>query len=563
VTTLSNVEVASRLGEIADLLDLLGERFKPEAYRRAARSIEALPEALSAYVQRGELRTIPGVGEAIADKATELLATGSLAYLERLRGEVPPGVLALMRLPGVGPKTARRFWAELAIAGPAELRAAIDAGRLTGVKGFAEKKIGQLRSAVDATVAAGPAGRLPLEEVWPVARTIVRALRQVPSVHAVEVAGSFRRARETVGDLDILVTADAPDRVFDVFTALPVVGEVRLRGPTKETVVLRRGLQVDLRVVEPEAFGAALQYFTGSKDHNVRLRSLARDLGLKVNEYGVYRGEARVAGRTEEEVYAALGLAWIPPELREGRGEIAAAARGPLPRLVDAQDLRTEPHLHLAPEPDPVELDRWAVAARSRGLSALGVVVAVVHDGRPRWSAPAEVLAALARGSPAVEMHRVVELTGRLDPASVREAAALGAGYVVLAPSPGAEAFEPPDPPAVPVALVAHVGGTAQSSRPWLELAHRCGAAIEVGPGPERCDSTVARTALELGIRLSLPTGLGEPDDGSTGPVALGFARRAGAVAASVLNAQGAQASSAPPEPPSTARPARPGRRRR
>ncbi len=180
---------------------------------------------------------------------------------------------------------------------------------------------------------SGPApARATLEAVWPLAQAIVAGLRAGAPVRAIAVAGSFRRARETVGDLDILVTSEEPEKVFDAFSRLPAVGEVRLRGPTKETVVLRSGLQVDLRVVEPEAFGAALQYFTGSKDHNVRLRSLARDHGLKVNEYGVYRGEERIAGRTEEEVYRALGLSLIPPELREDRGEIAAAAAGPLPR---------------------------------------------------------------------------------------------------------------------------------------------------------------------------------------------------------------------------------------
>ena len=309
----SNAEAAAIFREIADLLDVLGEKFKPEAYRRAARSIESLTEELSAVAARNELRSIPGVGDAIEEKIRELLATGRIAYHDRLTHEVPPGLLEILRLPGLGPKTARRFWVELGVEGTAELKAAIDAGRLDGMKGFGAKKIEQIRAALSPAPAGSSGARRPIEAAYPLAMAILRALRAGAPVREAEIAGSFRRGRETVGDLDVLVTSEAPEAVFDAFSKLPEVREVRLRGGTKETVVLSNGLQVDLRVVEPEAFGAALQYFTGSKDHNVRLRSLARDRGLKVNEYGVFRGDDRVAGRTEAEVYAALGLAWIPP----------------------------------------------------------------------------------------------------------------------------------------------------------------------------------------------------------------------------------------------------------
>ena len=315
----SNAEAAEIFRNIADLLDVLGEKFKPEAYRRAARSIETLPEDLGKFAARDELRTIPGVGEAIAEKIREYLATGRVSYFERLQHEVPPGLVDLMHLPGLGPKTARRFWTDLGIEGPAELEGAIAQGRLDSVKGFGPKKIDQIRSALaQARTAPSSSARAPIESVYPVAERIVRVLRERARTDTVEVAGSFRRRRETVGDLDILVTSEEPERVFDAFSALPEVREVRLRGGTKETVVLTNGLQVDLRVVEPVAFGAALQYFTGSKDHNVHLRSIARDRGLKINEYGVFRGEERVGGRTEEEVYETLGLPWIPPELAGG-----------------------------------------------------------------------------------------------------------------------------------------------------------------------------------------------------------------------------------------------------
>ncbi|EQD68226.1 phosphotransferase domain-containing protein, partial [mine drainage metagenome] len=380
----TNAEAAETFRAIADLLDVLGERFKPEAYRRAARSIDTLTEDLAAVAARNELRSIPGVGDAIEAKLREFLATGRIDYLERLRREVPPGVAEILHLPGLGPKTARRFWTDLGVEGPAELRAALDAGRLDGQKGFGPKKIAQIRAALDAAAGGPPSARLPIEEAYPIAHRIVRALREGAGADRVEIAGSFRRGRETVGDLDVLVASRDPERAFDVFSTLPDIREVRLRGGTKETAILARGLQVDLRVVDPSSFGAALQYFTGSKEHNVIVRTRARDAGLRVNEYGVFRGETRIAGATEEEVYAALGLAWIPPELREGRGEVDAATAGPLPALVTADDLRGDLHVHLEAAADAAAVERLLEEARRRGLAYLGLVAEGVTapDGR-------------------------------------------------------------------------------------------------------------------------------------------------------------------------------------
>jgi DNA polymerase (family X) len=556
----SNAEVAARLQEIADLLDLLGERFKPEAYRRAGRSLESLPESLEAIAARHELRSIPGVGEAIAEKVGEILRTGSIAYLERLRSGVPNGVLELMRLNGIGPKTARRFWVDLGIEGPAELLAAIDAGRLAGVKGFADRKIAQLKAAVQAERGAGTPMRLPIEEVWPVAHALLAALRESGHVAESALAGSFRRCRETVGDLDILVTSESPESVFDAFSRFPLVREVRLRGPTKETVVLRQGLQVDLRVVAPESFGAALQYFTGSKDHNVRLRSLARERGLKINEYGVYRGDERLGGRTEEEVYRLLGLAYIPPELREDRGEIAAAAAGPPPALVEAKDLRTELHVHLSGSPEPTTLARLRESARARRVGEVGVVVATVDASPPDPSLLREAVRALS--APAAEPPRLLPAAEAVAPFSEEVARALteaGIAYLIVRPSAG-----PPPPEAPRVRAIGHATGPSERAAPVLELARALGAAIEVGPGAERFDSTVGRLAREAGVALALPTGVGAPEDDPTGAVALGFARRAGASRAEVANSRPlADVQGAGPERRSpTERPVRRGRRR-
>jgi DNA polymerase (family X) len=535
----TNAEAAEIFRGIADLLDVMGERFKPEAYRRAARSIDSLTEPLSAFADRGELRMIPGVGDAIEEKLKEFLTTGKVDYYDRLQKEVPAGVAEMLRIPGLGPKTARRFWVELGIEGPSELLTALDAGRLAGVKGFGEKKIAQIRTAVEASRTTTPGARLPIEEAYPIAQALVRGLREGAGAERVEIAGSFRRGRETVGDLDILVTSDNPTRAFEVFSALPDVNEVRLRGSTKETVLLRNGLQVDLRVVEPASFGAALVYFTGSKDHNVQIRSLAKDLGLRVNEYGVTRGEERVAGRTEEEVYAALGLHWVPPELREARGEVDAAARGPIPPIVDAADLHGDLHVHLPPEADAGTVDQLVTAARARGLSYLGIVVGGVDDRGSTFALPEAARQRLHSASSAsLQLYAVQEV----DLESIRTGTPEPVDGFILRPTSRSRS-----PPASAralerIALVAHRGALRSAIDPalpsWNALARAAGAAVEVGPGSERLDSNAARQARESGLALAIPTGVGEPEDSPTGPIALRFARRAGARVEEVRNAR-------------------------
>ncbi len=532
----TNSELVAILRETADLLDVLGEQFKPEAYRRAARSIESLTEDVRAVAGRDGLREIPGVGEAIAEKTLEFLRTGHVAYHDRLLKEVPPGLLEIVGLPGLGPKTARRFWTELGIEGPAELAAAIEAGRLDGVKGFGPKKIEQIRAALAARAASGPARRLPIAVAYPIATRLLRSVRALPSVERAELAGSFRRGQETVGDLDLLATSTAPESVFDAFSKLPDVKAIRLRGPTKETVLLEHDLQVDLRVVEPAAFGAALQYFTGSKDHNVTLRTLARDRGLKINEYGVFRGEERVAGRTEEEVYAALGLAWIPPELRVDRGEIALAAKGPLPPLVEATDLVGELHLHLAPDATPADLERALRDAAERRYAYVGVVVAGVADDGTTFRLPEATARALARAPPKVRVLRVVEV-GPGGGASDLERTECD--YRLIRPQGDrAPATLAPDARAI-----VHLGfgeGDVSPDRgaAWIEAARKGHLALEVGPGPGRLDSNWARTAREAGVALAVPTGVGAEDLDPTLPVGLAFARRAGALEKDVANAR-------------------------
>jgi DNA polymerase/3'-5' exonuclease PolX len=531
----TNSDAADAFREIADLLDVLGERFKPEAYRRASRSLDSLTEDLRAIAQRDELRSIPGVGDAIEEKIREFLSTGRIDYLERLRKEIPPGLLEILRLPGLGPKTARRFWVELGIEGPAELATAIDAGRLSGVKGFGPKKIEQIRAALAAAKGSAPSARMPIETAYPIAHRLLEGLRAAAAVEQLEVAGSFRRCRETVGDLDLLVTSAEPENVFEVFSHLPEVREVRLRGPTKETVLLGNGLQVDLRVVEPAAFGAALLYFTGSKDHNVHLRTIARDRGLKINEYGIFRGDDRVGGRTEEEMYAALDLEWVPPEIREDRGEVDQAARGKLPHLVEPGDVAGDLHVHLPEGATADALDRLAADARRLRFGYLGIVVGGTREDGSSFEMPSPVLERVGRlGGRGLTVGRAVELAATPartpDPLPVHE-------FTVLRPT--REAPEPPETPptkgASPLYL-AHVGGE-ESARRWIAWARGTHASIEVGPGPERVDSVGARTALETGMALTVATGVGREPEDPTAAISLGFARRAGAEKPSVRNA--------------------------
>ena len=522
----TNQELAEIFRGIADLLDLQGERFKPEAYRRAARSIESLPEDVRAIAARGELHEVPGVGDAIAEKTEEFLSTGRIAYFDRLTTSVPAGVLEMMRLGGVGPKTARRFLVEFGIEGPAELSEAIATGRLNGVKGFGPRKLELLQKAV--ARGTPTAKRTALFDAWSVARRLVDELRHRAPLEKVEVAGSLRRRRESVGDLDILVTSTTPEAVFDAFTHLPGVTEVTLRGPTKETVVVDGKLQVDLRVVEPAAFGAALQYFTGSKDHNVRLRTLARDHGLKVNEYGVFRGEERVAGATEEEVYRALGLAWIPPEVRENQAEFDLALAGRSPNLVAGEDLLGDFHVHLSPGPTIEEVDRRVREAGERGWTLLGLVWRET-DPRPRPALVEHLRSLRSAGDRRPAVRLGVETAVGATPT------ALDADYRVwdLTGLPS-----PPDgtPAATGVRFAAHLTlatptqeASASAAQTWVDWAKRRRLALEVGPrgAADGLDSTGVHFAETAGVSLHLTAGVRSASD-SFDPVelAVGLARR-------------------------------------
>lgn len=369
---MQNRAIAERFALIADMLEVKGESiFRINAYRRAARAVEALTEDIAAIAARGELTAIPGIGEATAAKIAEFLETGTMRVYEELAASLPPGLTTLMAVPEIGPKTALLLHERLGVTSIDELEAAAREGRIRHLPRMGAKTEANILKGIAMLRRSGT--RRPLGVVLPVATELVERLRRVPGVKEISVAGSLRRLKETIGDIDVLVTSRKPDAVMDAFVGAPQVQQVLARGPTRSSVVLDVGLQADLRVVEPAAFGAALQYFTGSKEHNVALRERAIKAGLKLNEYGVWRisDGARVAGRTEAEVYKAMGLPWIPPELREDQGEVDAALAGTLPTLIELGDIRGDLHVHTRWSDGSETAEGMARAARALGYEYL------------------------------------------------------------------------------------------------------------------------------------------------------------------------------------------------
>lgn len=369
-----NKEVAQLLERIANLLEVKGENpFRVRAYREAARHIESMAEDIAKRHEEGRLREIPGVGESLAAKIEEYLRSGRLGYYEELKEQVAPGLSELLDVPGLGPRRAQMIHGQLGIATLAELESAAALHKLRTVPGIREKTeekiLREVRRVQQRT------RRMLLGVALPAAEQVVEMLKENPAVQRTDPAGSIRRRQETIGDIDILVAAERPREVMDAFVALPIVKEVLLKGPTKSSILTHGNLQIDLRVIKPDEYGAALQYFTGSKAHNIALRGLAINKGLKLSEYGIFdeRTGHRLGGKTEDEIYHILGMPWIPPELREDRGEIEAALRRQLPKLITEKDIRGDLHVHSdwSDGTDPLEV--MVAAARARGYEYVAI----------------------------------------------------------------------------------------------------------------------------------------------------------------------------------------------
>jgi DNA polymerase (family 10) len=366
----TNREVADLLRLIANMLEIKGEViYKSLAYRRAADNIEALGRDIHEVWREGKLREIAGVGAALEKKLDELLTTGRLGYYENLQEEIPLGVVSLLSIPDVGPKTAKLLWEALGAASVSDVERAARQGKLRDLPGLGIRSEERILEGIESLYRRTT--RIPLGVAWPVAQELVQALRQELGTQSVEPVGSLRRMRDTVGDIDLLVACEQPEQATVAFTALPLVEEVVSHGPTRATVILDNGLQVDLRALRPERYGSLLQYFTGSKDHNVALRGLAQRKGLSLSEYGFKRGDEEMVCPREEDVYEALGLPWIPPELREDRGEIQAAQQGNLPQLVQLADIRGDLHAHSNWSDAAATISEMAKAAQALGYEYL------------------------------------------------------------------------------------------------------------------------------------------------------------------------------------------------
>jgi DNA polymerase (family 10) len=369
---MKNLEIAQIFRDIAAILEIKGENvFRIRAYLRAAQNIEGLAEDIENYINDGRLSDIPGIGKDLSQRIKEYVLTGKIKIYEDLKKSIPEGVLALLSIPSIGPKTARLLYERLRIKSIKDLEKAIGANKLQGIFGIKEKTIENILKGIE--VVKKGQERMTLAWSLQVGDEFVNALKKIPEVKKISVAGSLRRQKETVRDIDILVVSDKPGKVMQGFTGLSPVKQVLAEGETKSSLRTKDNVQVDCRVVESRSFGAAMVYFTGSKNFNIKLRQIAIRKGLKVNEYGVFRKDKFIAGRTEEEVFKVLGLPYIEPELREDNGEIELALKDKLPHLLELKDIKGDLHTHSNWSDGGNSIKEMAAAALGLGLSYIAI----------------------------------------------------------------------------------------------------------------------------------------------------------------------------------------------
>jgi len=370
---MKNLEVAKVLYAIAEILEMKGEDFKPRAYQKAARSIESMSEDVEELYKKGKLKDIPGVGEHIALKIEELIKTGKLKYYEDLKKEMPVNVEELSGVAGLGPKRIMVLYKKLGVKNLKDLKKAAEEHKIQKLEGFGEKVEEEILEGIE--FVKKKSGRFLLGYIMPEAEEIKNYLSELKSVKQIEIAGSYRRRRETIGDIDILVTSNKPNEVISRFISMKDIDSVLAKGVTRSTIRLKTGLQVDVRVLKDSEYGSALQYFTGSKDHNIELRKIALKKGLTLSEYGLFklRDNKLVAGKTEEEVYKKLGLDYIPPEIRENKGELVAASNGKLPKLIEEKDVVADLHMHSTWSEGGNTIDEMVVAALKAGRKVIAI----------------------------------------------------------------------------------------------------------------------------------------------------------------------------------------------
>ncbi|HEY9458503.1 MAG TPA: DNA polymerase/3'-5' exonuclease PolX [Gaiella sp.] len=520
-----NSDVADALDELADVSEVLGEQgFRVIAYRRAATRVRETAASIAELAVAGRAKELPGIGATIEAKIVELTETGQMAALEKRRAEVPGEVTQFLRLPGLGPKTAARIWRELDVTTLDELREAAEQQRVRTLQGLGAKSEEKILDALAKGFGAEPERRGLLGVGLPVVREVVAALREHPAAVEVSGAGSVRRGRETFRDLDVIATATDPAALIGHFVGLPWVLEVAARGATKATVVTKQGLRLDLRVVPPEDYGSLLQHFTGSKDHNVALREDAQRRGLSISEYGVTVIETADVHRfrTEEELYEFLGYAWIPPELRENAGELAAARDGELPTLVEVADLRGELHCHSTWSSDGRStIEEMARAAKAAGDKYLAMTdhSHYLRDGRleAQWREIDEVNERVAPFRVFKGIEANIRSDGSID---VADEVLAELDWVVASlhsafdRSPTERILAALDNPHVD--SIGHLTGRKLNKRPGADVdvekvvarAVETGTALEINSQPDRLDmrDVHARLAGEAGVRIPITT---------------------------------------------------------
>ena len=559
---MNNSEVAEVFDNIADFLEIKGEQiYRVLAYRRGAEAIRNLGRDINKVWQDEQLQDIPGVGKAISEKIAELLSSGKLEYYERLQAEIPVGLLQVLKVGDVGPKKAARFWKELGIESIQQLEKAARAGQLRQLSGMGEKSEARILESIE-SLKRRKIDRIPIGQALPAAQLLVDFLRELPEVTAAEAAGSLRRQRETVGDLDLLVAATDKEAVMAAFAEMPSVHRVKGLGGTKVSVELVDGLRVQLWVHPPERFGTALQYATGSQAHNVKLREMALDQGVSLSEHALTREDgSEILCAEEEQVYAALGLPWIPPELREDRGEIQAAKEGALPDLVTLDQVRGELHAHSDWSDGAVSIEAMARGAKERGLRyliitdhsrSLGVANGLsIERLRQQRKELETARRAMGKGFTLLQGAEVEILAdGKLDyPDEVLAELDLVIASLHTSLRQSRErvtrrlmnAIQNPH-----VDLIAHPTGRLIGQREGADLdmesilqaAADHDVILEINANPERLDlnDVFARRALELGCRLAINTDAHRPEHLDFRHYGLGVARRAWATADHVVN---------------------------
>ena len=562
MSKISNREVASIFAMIGDMLEIKGESIhRILAYRRAAETVSNLPRDLNAVFEEGSLTDLPGIGETLAEKIEELLTTGQLNFFNKLADEIPPGVIEMLRVPGLGSKKVARFWKELDIVSLDQLKEAAQVGKLRGLSGMGVKSEAAILEGIEAL--ARRTDRISIGDAYPIAMRMLARLLQIDGAQKGDVAGSMRRWKATIGDIDLLIVSANAEPIMNAFVAQPEVARVLGHGPTKSSVELFSGQQVDLRVLPAERYGTLLAYFTGSKEHNVRMRELALKQRLSLNEHGFtpVAGGDEILCATEEDVYATLGLHWIPPELREDRGEMEAAQTGSLPDLIRAKDILGDMQLHTTWSDGKVSVLEMAQAALAQGRQymlvtdhsySLGVVQGMKPEDIDRQREEIDAANQTLAGKFTILQGAEVEI--RADGALDYDDATLAKLDIVLA-SMHTSLRQPREQITARmlnairhplVSIIGHPRGQLIPEREPADLdmdaifeaALEHDVALEINANPKRLDldDTHARRAIELGVKLTISTDAHQPDHFELMPYGVATARRAWVTAASVVN---------------------------